>query len=388
MSAWDDVTMDFITELPPSKLLGVTYDSILVIVDRLTKMAHYVPAVSTWDAEDLAHVWIRDVIRLHPTPKRIISDRGPLMNSKIWKTFNHYLNSKRVLSSAYHPETDGQTERQNQTLEQYLRCYCCLEQDDWAMWLPLAEFAYNDSVNATTGITPFKANLGMNIRGPTWPEEPQGEGEAPFAIGIAAKAMALQQECRRKILAANAYQKAYADKTRKSLTLKKGDKVYISNRHIKSTRPKKKLDWKYLGPGTVSEVVGPNVYRVKLPELGKKVHPVFHASLLEPADKRGTIRHEESQIVDTLREYGDDVFEVDRILDRRKNDLGVWEYLVKWKDYPESSNSWEPGPSITAAALKEFWKKKGIQPKRKPGEAPTGSGVGPPLKKKRKKVAK
>jgi len=145
--AWEDVTMDFITELPPSRVSGSVYDSILVIVDRLTKMTHYVPARADWDGTDLAQAWIREVIRLHGVPKRIISDRGPLMNAKHWKTFNHYINSMRVLSSAYHPQTDGQTERQNQTLEQYLRCYCCLEQDDWARWLPIAEFAYNDSLN-------------------------------------------------------------------------------------------------------------------------------------------------------------------------------------------------------------------------------------------------
>ena len=100
--AWEDVTMDFITELPPSRVSGSVYDSILVIVDRLTKMTHYVPARADWDGTDLAQAWIREVIRLHGVPKRIISDRGPLMNAKHWKTFNHYINSLRVLSSAYH----------------------------------------------------------------------------------------------------------------------------------------------------------------------------------------------------------------------------------------------------------------------------------------------
>jgi hypothetical protein len=78
-----------------------------------------------------------------------------MMNANYWETFNHYLNSRRVLTSAFHPENDGQTERQNQTLEQYLQIYCTLEQDDWALWISVAEFAYNDSVHATTGVTPF-----------------------------------------------------------------------------------------------------------------------------------------------------------------------------------------------------------------------------------------
>lgn len=360
---WEQVTFDFITELPPSKFLGQVYDSILVIVDRLTKMAHYVPALSTWTAEDLTQVWMRDVVRLHGVPKLVISDRGVLMKSKTWDTFCHYLASQRGLSSAYHPETDGQTEKQNQTLEQYLRCYCCLEQDDWAIWLSVAEFAYNDSVHSTTTISPFRAYHGADPRGPNWPGQPLGEGEAPLAKGIAAKVLALQRECKAKITAATAYQKKYADRKRMHLTLSVGDKVLVSNRHIRSTRPKKKLDWKYLGPGTVTKVITPVTYQIDLPGLGS-VHPVFHISLLEPYNPKGSIQSQDPPIPDTLRQFGDDVYEIDHIIKQRQNAVGVWEYLVKWKDYPDSENSWEPGANISANALQVFWKKKGIKPKR------------------------
>lgn len=380
---FQEVTMDFIPDLPPSKFMGVVYNAILVIVCRLTKMAHYIPARMDWEAEDLAKVWIRDVIRPHGVPERVISDRGPLMKSKNWDSFNHYLNARRVLSSSYHPETDGQTERQNQTLEQYLRCYCCLEQDDWASWLPIAEFAYNDSVHATTGITPFRAYHGADPRAPNWPGMPLGEGESPLGKGLAAHVIALQAECRRKIIAANAYQKAYADKKRKPLSLKIGDKVLVSSRHMRSTRPKKKLDWKYLGPGTVVGQLGPAAFKVELPGLNS-VHPVFHASLLEPYTKKGTIPHDKEPIVDTLREYGDDVYDVEEVLDRRLNAVGVWEYLIKWKDYPEEENSWEPGPNINEHALQKFWQKKGILAKRisKKPTATKKPGRGRPPKKK------
>ena len=362
---WEQVTMDFITDLPPSKYLNQVYDNILVIVDRLTKMAHYVPALSTWKATDLAQVWIRDIIRLHGTPKTIISDRGPLTNSKFWDTFCHYISSQRLLSSAYHPQTDGQTERQNQTLEQYLRCYCCLEQDDWARWLPIAEFAYNDSVHATTGTTPFRVYHGADPRAPDWPNAPK-KSDAPLGKGVAAKTIALQAECRRKILAANTYQKAYADKKRSQISLKKGDKVLVSSRHIRTARPKKKLDWKYLGPGTIVEQINPVTFKVDLPGL-RQVHPVFHVSLLEPYEKKGRLPHLEEPIVDTLREFGDDVYEVDEILDRRQGNTGVWEYLIKWKDYPPEENSWEPGVNISKEAIREFWKRKNVLTKRKRG---------------------
>jgi hypothetical protein len=376
---WEHVTFDFITELPPSKFLGQVYDSILVIVDRLTKMAHYVPAISTWTAEDLIQVWMREVVRLHGVPELVISDRGVLMRSKTWETFCHYLASQRGLSSAYHPETDGQTERQNQTLEQYLRCFCCLEQDDWAVWLPVAEFAYNDSMHATTGISPFRAYHGADPRGPNWPGEPLGAGEAPLARGMASKVLALQRECKAKITAAAAYQKKYADKKRTHLTLQVGEKVLVSNRHIKSTRPKKKLDWKYLGPGTVTRIISPVTCEIDLPELGG-VHPVFHISLLEPYEPKGAILSMDGPIQDTLRQLGDDVYDIDDILDRRQNSVGVWEYLVKWKDYPDSESSWEPGVNISADALQLFWKKKGIKPKRA-RKHPRGRGR-PPKKKK------
>jgi hypothetical protein len=377
---WEEVTMDFITELPPSKISGVVYDAILVIMDRLTKMAHYVPARADWDGSDLAQGWIREVIRLHGVPKRIISDRGPLMNSRHWDTFLHYLNARRVLTSAFHPQTDGQTERQNQTLEQYLRCFCALEQDDWALWISVGEFAYNDSVHSTTGVTPFQAYHGRHPRGADWPKMALGEGESPMATEVAQRVIELQQECRRKIKAANAYQEEYANKHRAPIPFRVGDQVLVSNRHIRSTRPKKKLDWKFLGPGTITAQTGPSAFKVDLPGL-QKVHPVFHASLLEPYDPKGAIPHPNVPAQDTLREYGDDVYEVERIIDRRRNEGNKWEYLIKWAGYSEEENSWEVGANVSGNALKKFWENKGIQQRRKSTKSqPKKRGRGRPRK--------
>ena len=378
---WEEATMDFVTELPPSKIHSMVYDAILVVVCRLTKMAHYIPARGDWDGTDLAQAWIREVVRLHGVPKRIISDRGPLMNAKHWDTFQHYLNSRRVLTSAFHPQTDGQTERQNQTLEQYLRCYCTLEQDDWALWISIGEFAYNDSVHATTGLTPFRAYHGIDPRRPDWPSMAQGDGESPMGFATASKVLSLQSECKRKILAANAYQKAYTDNKRLPITFKVGDQVLVSNRHMRSTRPKKKLDWKYVGPGRIIAQNGPSAFTIDLPEL-KNVHPIFHASLLEPYSPTGDIPHPEGPSVDTLREFGDDVYDVDRILERRRNEADQWEYLVQWKGYPVEENSWEPGPNISAEALKKFWDEHNILPRRQSRKEIPKRGRGRPPKKK------
>ena len=379
--AWEDVTFDFITELPTCAQSGLRYDAIMVVVDRLTKMSHYIPARADWDGKDLAYVWIREIVRLHGVPKRIISDRGPLMNAKHWETFNHYLNARRVLTSAYHPQTDGQTERQNQTLEQYLRVYCTLEQDDWVQWLPLAEFAYNDSTHATTRMTPFQANTGLDPRRADWPDLGLGKGEAPLGHQVAAKVIALQRICRQNIESANTYQRQYADKKRLPIPFKIGDKVLISNKNIKSQRPKKKLDWKYIGPGIIEKQIGPSAFKVNVPGL-QNVHPVFHASLLEPYKDTTPIPHPNLPIVDVLRSFGDDVYEVDKVVERRKNDSGEWEYLVKWTGYPEEENSWEPGSSISGNTLQKFWKAKNILPKRASTSKPAKRRRGRPPKEK------
>jgi hypothetical protein len=189
-----------------------------------------------------------------------------------------------------------------------------------------------------------------------------------MGTSLAAKVIELQQECRRKIKTANAYQKAYADKRRAPMPFRIGDQVLVSNRHIKSTRPKKKLDWKFLGPGTITAQIGPSAFRIDLPEL-QKVHPVFHASLLEPYSPEGAIPHPNAPQQDTLREYGDDVYEVERIVDRRRNEDDKWEYLVKWTGYPEEENSWEIGPNISANTLRKFWNDTGIQQRRKSAKA-------------------
>ena len=152
---WQDITMDFITDLPPSKKRGKTYNCILVIVDRYTKMAHYVPSRKNLDAGELADVFVSKYFRHHGALASIVTDRGTLFTSKFWSSLCFYLRVKRRLSTAFHPQTDGQTERQNQTLEQYLRAHVNFVQDDWVRLLLLAEFLYNNSRHSVTGVSPF-----------------------------------------------------------------------------------------------------------------------------------------------------------------------------------------------------------------------------------------
>ncbi|KAF7762598.1 hypothetical protein Agabi119p4_9191 [Agaricus bisporus var. burnettii] len=156
--SWEEISIDMIRPLPKSK----EKDAIIVIVDRFSKMIHLVPTTTSLTSTDLAEIYKEEVWRHHGIPKRIISDRGPQFASKFMESLCNALNVKRNLSTAYHPQTDGQTERMNQEIETYLRAFINYRQDDWTRWLPMAEFHYNDKTHATTGQTPFFLNYGFH----------------------------------------------------------------------------------------------------------------------------------------------------------------------------------------------------------------------------------
>ena len=156
--------MNFVTGLSISTdWKRESYDSILVIVDRLTKMVHYEPVKVTIDAPGLAKVIINMIVWHHDLPDLIVSDRGSLFISKFWSSLCYFLGIKRHLSTAFYPQTDGQTERQNSTMEAYLRAFINFEQNDWARLLLMAEFAYNNAKNASTGHRPFELNCGYHL---------------------------------------------------------------------------------------------------------------------------------------------------------------------------------------------------------------------------------
>jgi len=152
--------MDFVTGLPESE----GYDAIWVVVDRLTKMRHLVPCKSSIDTAGLSDLFINYVWKLHGLPNTIVSDRGTQFASAFWRHLCARLGIEVKLSTAFHPQTDGQTERLNAVMEQYLRCYVNYLQDDWVKWLPLAEFASNNQASETTGISPFFGLQGRHPR--------------------------------------------------------------------------------------------------------------------------------------------------------------------------------------------------------------------------------
>jgi hypothetical protein len=333
---WETIALDWIVKLPKSKepMTGTKYDSILVITDQLTKYGLFVPYMESSTAEELAYIFLREVVSNHGMPTGIISDRDKWLTSKFWTSLVGQLGIKQKMSTAYHPQTDGQTERLNQTLEQYLRCYVNYRQNNWVELLPIAQYAYNSAVTESTKMSPYMANYGFE---PQVFYEPmpakQMNQTAKFRI---TQMKEIQRQLTQDLRFVGIRAAKYYDSNRSAApTLKEGDKVYLLRKNIKTKRPSAKLDHVKIGPYIIKKKIGRLSYELDLPE-GTKIHPVFHVSLLEPA-------HEDTPLDTRTRIVNEEEeeYEVEDFMDYQEID-GEKHYLVKWKDYPHSENTWEP----------------------------------------------
>jgi hypothetical protein len=212
---WEEVTMDFIVQLPKTPR---GYDAIMVIVDRLTKRAHFLATTTSVKATEVARLYIQEIYRLHGLPSSMVCDRDSKFTSAFWQSLFNILGVRIKTSTAFHPQTDGQTERTNRTLEQILRMYVSYAQDDWDHYLALAEYAYNNSVQASTGITPFYADLGRH------PHSPDGLIDDPefgksskveTATMLAQRMQQITKHITESIKVAQECQRKYADQRRR-----------------------------------------------------------------------------------------------------------------------------------------------------------------------------
>src|SRR5437588_6499357 len=231
--------MDFIIDLPEST--ACCYTSILVIVDRLTKMAAYIPCKKYLDSPELARLFFERVICQYGVPEHIITDRGSTFTSRFWTRVCAHMTIDHRLSTSFHPQMDGQTERQNQTMEQYLRAFANYEQTNWVELLPLAQFTYNNTIHATTRVSPFFAMHGTHPRMHIAPVAPSHLRSDWTTDEYVAKIDELREQLRKNILDAQERQTKYAGG--KEMIFNVGDKVWLSTKHIKTARASKKLDY-------------------------------------------------------------------------------------------------------------------------------------------------
>ena len=241
---YTDISMDFIIGLPPSKCQSKAYNSILVIMDRYTKMVYYVTVRSDIDAPGLAAVFVQKFILAGPgIPDSIVSDQGSMFTSTFWSAVCYHLKVRRRLLTAFHPQTDGQTERQNLTLEQYLWAYVTYQQDDWVEWLLLAEFTYNNSWQSTTGELPFYLLIGQNPRfNDNITEIPDHSPEVPAVTDQLRPLLRAREALEQCWEAAVTKQVEFYNKTVKPWSYSKGDLVLLLAAYINMIHLSKKLD--------------------------------------------------------------------------------------------------------------------------------------------------
>ncbi|MBW0565357.1 hypothetical protein O181_105072 [Austropuccinia psidii MF-1] len=264
-------------------------------------MAIFIPTYGTITVLDLAQIFISHVFSKHGLPVSIVSDKGSLFVSSFWTKLCQKLKISRDISTAFHPETDGQTERVSQILEQYL-------------WMLSSIHIYKDSSSGK----------------------------------LSTKLQSVQQVVKEELESAIRRFKKYADRNRAiPPDFQPGDKVWLASKNIKTTRPTKKLSERWVGPFEVLKKIGSHAYHLKLPQQWKSVHPVFHVSLLEPV-KYSTIPNRHQLPPPPVLVEEQEEWEVAQVLDSKLKRGNLW-YLVEWKGFSEDPErtTWEPASNLT-----------------------------------------
>jgi len=365
-SAWQIISLDFVEGLPCSNRANY----ILVIVDSFTKYAHFV-------AQSVAKVFLNQVYRLHGLPTAIISDRDRIFTSKFWSELFRLADVKLQMSSSYHPQSDGQTERLNQSMETFLRCFvnACLSK--WCSWLPLAEFWYNSTHHSAVGRSPFEALYGYMPRhfGISAVDSIEPRELADWLNDRQVMTDLIHQHLSR----AKERMKRQADKKRSERQFQIGDMVFVKLQlYVQTTlahRAHQKLAFKYFGPFLVLARVGSVAYTLQLPE-SSAVHPTFHVSQLKKAVLPGTV------ISPT---FPSDI-ELPRvpvaILQRRPPPAGATsgdQVLVQWSGWPRTMATWESFEALRQAFPRApAWGQAGPQAPGNVSSAPHGPHQGGP----------
>jgi hypothetical protein len=317
------------------------------VVDRFSKAAHFIPLPKLPSAKETALTVVDHVFRLHGLPMDVVSDRGPQFVSKFWREFCKLLGATVSLSSGFHPQSNGQTERANQDLERVLRCLVSKNPSSWSQQLSMVEYAHNTLPVSATGLSPFECSLGYQP--PIFPSL-ESEVAVPSAHALIQRCHRTWTRARETLLQVGARTKAKADRHRsKPPVYVVGQKVWLSTRNIPLRSVSNKLAPKFIGPFTVTKIISPVAVRLSLPPAYRRVHPVFHVSKIKP------VFHAHinppvpvpppPRLVD-----GDTTYSVNRILDSRRRGRG-FQYLVDWEGYGPEERSWVPARDILDHSL-------------------------------------
>ncbi|KAI2660981.1 Transposon Tf2-8 polyprotein [Labeo rohita] len=327
---WSHLGVDFITDLPRSE--GNT--CVLVVVDRFSKMCKLIPLSGLPTAMEAAEHLFNHVFRQFGLPEEIVSDRGPQFISHVWKAFFKLLGVSVNLSSGYHPQTNGQTERKIQELGRYLRAYCQEDQHSWSRFLPWAEYAQNSLRQDSTGLTPFQCVLGYQPPLFPWTEEPSNVPAVDHWF----------RESER-------VDKHFADARRRTAPpYQPGDSVWLSTRDLRLRLPCRKLSPRYIGPFKILRQINEVTFQLQLPPR-YRIHPTFHVSLLKPYFPSATetlVAEAGAPPPEILDQPS--IYTVNQILDSRRRG-GRLEYLIDWEGYGPEERSWVPRDDVLDPSL-------------------------------------
>ena len=336
--AWQDWSMDFVEGLPVVE----GYSAILVVVDRLTKYAHFLPLKHPYTAQSVDKLLLDQVIRLHGFPTTIVSDRDKIFLSSFWRELFKLHGTQLLMSTAYHPQTDGQTERVNQCLEMFLRCAVYDQPKQWKTWLPLAELWYNSSYHSAIGCSPFKALYGHEPAMPTVP--PEASDASPQVAELITNRADHLLMLKEHLAKAQHRMKTYADRNRVERQYQVGEQVLLKLQPYAQTsvanRPFPKLAFKYFGPYAVTEKIGTVAYRLALP-VDSKIHDVFHVSQLKPFTANYSLIYSD---VTKIVHLDTGTLQPEKILEGRlvkKGNAAIPQVRVKWSHLPVDSATWE-----------------------------------------------